>query len=215
MDMFDARTGKVVTAFTNQEEWVLSIAFSPDGQWIASGSTSAVCIFDVTMEKRVGSSGLDQDFAASVNFSPNGQQVVSGNAKGIICVWDANPVEGVLSTIALFDRHFQSIDAVVFSPDGKQIASGHGDGTIGLWNMETGIAAMQRRDETVDDDILYNKPDNGWVRGRNYWVPPENREGLWDRATIWIVGMRTTRLDFSSFVHGEDWESCYAHATNT
>jgi WD40 repeat protein len=88
---------------------------------------------------------------------------VSGNAKGIICVWDANPVEGVLSTIALFDRHFQSIDAVVFSLDGKQIASGHGDGTIGLWNVETGIAAMQRRDETVDDDILCNKPDNGWV----------------------------------------------------
>ncbi|KAJ7908422.1 hypothetical protein B0H13DRAFT_2016546 [Mycena leptocephala] len=55
---------------------------------------------------------------------------------------------------------------------------------------------------------------NEWVLNssgqRIFWVPPWQRTGLsLSRNTLTICTQGTTKLDFSQFVHGTEWEKCF------
>jgi WD40 repeat protein len=220
MEMFDAETGEaVMEPFGHEGQWVRSIAFSSDGQQIVSGANKDVSIYDASTGKCVGSSsGEHEGLVISVKMALHGQQIASGDGEGIVRVWGWNAVEGVLATITLFDGHQRFVNSLTFSPDGKHIACGYSEGMIRLWDLEKGIASMQRH-EGRDDYDLYNKPVNGWVRCTNskllYWIPPKNRLGLWNEATTWVIGKAHTKLDFSAFVHGRHWTSCYTPTSVT
>ncbi|PVF91742.1 hypothetical protein CPB86DRAFT_284441 [Serendipita vermifera] len=54
---------------------------------------------------------------------------------------------------------------------------------------------------------------NGWVLGPNlellFWVPPELRLGLIRPNNTLVIGKCIkTKLNLSSFVHGESWTQC-------
>ena len=71
--------------------WVTSVAFSPDGKYIVSGSYDGTMrIWDAQTEKLV----LDPfeghtDQVTSVAFSPDGKYIVSGSHDKTIRMWDA------------------------------------------------------------------------------------------------------------------------------
>jgi hypothetical protein len=55
--------------------------------------------------------------------------------------------------------------------------------------------------------------DYGWVLGPNsellFWVPPDLRTGLYRPNNALVIGKCiTTKLDVSSFAHGESWTNC-------
>ncbi|KLO19718.1 hypothetical protein SCHPADRAFT_898656 [Schizopora paradoxa] len=41
-----------------------------------------------------------------------------------------------------------------------------------------------------------------------FWLPPENRTGFWWPRNTAVMASKTTRIDFSRFVHGDDWHLC-------
>jgi len=54
---------------------------------------------------------------------------------------------------------------------------------------------------------------DGWILGPNsellFWVPPILRDGLfWPRNKLVLGAIITTKLDFTCFVHGEQWINC-------
>ncbi|KAH9942674.1 hypothetical protein B0H21DRAFT_696253, partial [Amylocystis lapponica] len=57
---------------------------------------------------------------------------------------------------------------------------------------------------------------NGWILGENQelllWIPPMYRKGLWSPRTKVIIGIPSTKLDFSHFVHGTSWVKCHSDA---
>ena len=67
-----------------------SVAFSPDGQRIVSGS------WDTTVKIWDANSGQElqmlehPDYVISVAFSPNGQRIVSGSYDKTVKIWDAS-----------------------------------------------------------------------------------------------------------------------------
>ena len=92
-----------------------SVAFSPDGKQIVSGS------YDKTIRVRDAQTGNiisgpsegHTDCVNSVAFSPNGKQIVSGSADKTIHVWDAqtgNIVSGP------FKGHTNHVTSVMFLP---------------------------------------------------------------------------------------------------
>ncbi|KAH9055540.1 hypothetical protein EDB87DRAFT_1640164 [Lactarius vividus] len=54
--------------------------------------------------------------------------------------------------------------------------------------------------------------EDGWIRGSKgellMWIPPPHRANLHRPSNIWVAGEHETRLDLSTFVHGQSWTTC-------
>jgi WD40 repeat protein len=102
--------------------WVNSIAVSPDGQHIVSGSQDqTIYVWNaMTAETVAGPFRGHSDSVTSVVFSPSGQHIVSGSDDQTICVWNAMTGEMVAGP---FRGHSYGVKSVAFSPchglDGK------------------------------------------------------------------------------------------------
>lgn len=108
---------------------VYSIAFSPDGKTLASGSGNGLKLWNVASGQELRTLTGHSDLVKSVAFSPDGNTVASGSLDKTIRLWDV--VSGrELATLA---RHNNGVFSVAFSPDGKLMASGSVDG-IKLWD---------------------------------------------------------------------------------
>ncbi|KAF5347138.1 hypothetical protein D9757_015069 [Collybiopsis confluens] len=116
---------------------VTSVAFSPDGQQVVSGSyDQTVRIWYLQTGQQIGAPLRGHTGAVtSVAFSPDGQQGVSGSYDQTVRIWDVltgqqigNPLHG----------HTSQVTSVAFSPDGQQVVSGSDDETLRRWNVQTG-----------------------------------------------------------------------------
>ncbi|PZO44198.1 MAG: hypothetical protein DCF19_03075 [Pseudanabaena frigida] len=111
--------------------WVRSIAFSPNGKAIASGSSDSTIKLWNLDGKELHTLTGHRGGVNSVAFSPDGKTIASGSEDKTIKLWSLNGRE--LQTIT---GHGNSVYSIAFSPDGKTIASGSEDKTIKLWNLE-------------------------------------------------------------------------------
>jgi WD40 repeat protein len=113
--------------------WVYCVAFSPDGQYIVSGSEDKTVRLWNLQGNPVGQPFQGHDDAVlSVAFSPDGQYIVSGSEDKTVRLWN---LQGHLIR-QLFQGYEDFITSVAFSPDGQYIVSGSNYGTLRLWDIE-------------------------------------------------------------------------------
>ena len=87
----DAPDGKLLHALTGHTGWVNSVAYSPDGQQIVSGShDKTVKIWDANTGKELHTLTGHNGSVFSVAFSPDGQRIVSGGGDKTVKIWDAS-----------------------------------------------------------------------------------------------------------------------------
>src|SRR4030067_169286 len=113
---------------------VESVACSPDGKLLASGSSDkSIKLWEMPKGKLLntltGHGGV-----GSVSFSPDGKLLASGSSDKSIKLWEM-PTGKLLNTLL---GHKKDVVSVSFSPDGKLLASGSAYDTIKLWEMPTG-----------------------------------------------------------------------------
>ncbi|KAB5590557.1 Vegetative incompatibility protein HET-E-1 [Ceratobasidium theobromae] len=139
--VWDARDGTPVAGpFKGHTKSVYSVAFSPDGARIVSGSKDCtIRVWDVDNGSlAAGPFEGHTDRINSVGYSSDGKCVISGSNDRTIRTWDVNTG----SLILLFKGHTRWVTSVGFSPDGEHIVSGSYDCTIRVWNVRDGTLAI-------------------------------------------------------------------------
>ena len=114
---------------------VFSVAWSPDGQRIVTGSDDMTAkVWDAETGRELSTLTGHDGGVLSVSCSPDGQRVVTGSEDQTAKVWDAQ-TERELSTLTGHDGWVMSVS---WSPDGKQILTGSIDFTVKVWDAQTG-----------------------------------------------------------------------------
>src|SRR5215475_13950150 len=115
---------------TGHAAWVTSVAFSPDGQLLASGGADGTTKLWAVQSREVlrTFSGPTADGMA-VAFSPDGKLLASACADGTVNMW-AIPSGELAFTLK---GHAAPVTAVAFSPDGQLLATASADKTVKLW----------------------------------------------------------------------------------
>ncbi|NER34161.1 MAG: protein kinase [Oscillatoria sp. SIO1A7] len=141
---------------TGHPESVNSVAISPDGQALISGSwDNTIKIWNLKTGKLQNTLTGHTTNVNSVAISPDGKTLVSGSWDNTIKTWNLETVTPQ-STLA---GHTGTVWSVAISPDGQTLVSGSWDKTIKIWNLETGTLQNTLTGHTTNVNSVAISPD--------------------------------------------------------
>lgn len=141
--LWDAKSGKIKKRLKDFAERVVALAFSPNGQLLATGGGAPteegeIRVFETasgneTMKLKAPHS----DTVFGVAFSPDGKILASCGADKFLKTWEI-PSGKMLKS---FEGHTHHVMDVAWKSDGKTIATAGADQVIKVWNYESGEQA--------------------------------------------------------------------------
>jgi WD40 repeat protein/serine/threonine protein kinase len=180
LSLWDAQNGRLICSWSAPQ--VGGVAFSPNGRWIASGSTKGIVTLSdaATLEPRhiykVVAKTMHGELGQvrAVAFSPDGSMICAGcgdDWSGFAEIWDVQSGRHVRT----LQGHSRAVYGVGFHPLGTNVATSSHDGTVRLWNPHTGEELnVLRGDEQRVYGMAYSPDGNkiasvGWDRNACIW----------------------------------------------
>ena len=141
--LHEANSGEILALLKGHTEATTVIAFSPDGDLLASGSDDAsICLWDTTTYQQIRTlktSGI----VTAIAFSPNGKSLAAGKGKSIQ-MWHVRNLQPIFN----ISQGTSTVADLEFSPDGTSLASISVDDSIKLWDAKTGQLKINFDEET-------------------------------------------------------------------
>ena len=133
--VFDVEKMVTLKSLSNHIQSVSSVAISPDGKIVATGSwDKTVKLWNLESGNLVATLCGHTDGILSLSFSPDGERIASAGFDKTVKVWSVKT--GLLLNNLL--GHTDFIWKVNFSPDGSLVVSSDWSNTVKLWNTNTG-----------------------------------------------------------------------------
>ncbi len=166
--------------------WVTGVAFSADGQRLASGSSDqTVKLWDVPTGQETGTVATKIQEVQALAFSRDGHWLAAENSTNTVTLWDAatgREVRTFRSNKPLGVLGSSWVYSIAFSPDGRLLASGVDDKTIRLWDVETGRSVRDLGAARRSVIYIAFSPDGRWLASggddktiKIWEVPPEKK----------------------------------------
>jgi eukaryotic-like serine/threonine-protein kinase len=135
VQVWDATTGSNVFSYQHRGG-VLAVAWSPDGDYIASGSWGSdhtVQIWNVTSRSHVLTYLHHTSDVRALVWSPDSKRIASGSYDQTVQVWDATTGSNIVTC------HVQSqVETLAWVPKGQRIASGSDNSIVQIWDAAHG-----------------------------------------------------------------------------
>jgi WD40 repeat protein len=134
--IWETISGKLLFNQRGHTDWVVTLAFGPNGNILASGSyDGTVRLWDVHTAQCLKTLRGHSDRVLTVSFSPDGNTLASGSSDRTIKLWQVG--DGTcLETWE--EAHCDRIMKVMFSPDAQTLITGGDDGLVKFWCLSTG-----------------------------------------------------------------------------
>lgn len=177
-------------------QYVTSVAFSPDGKYIVSGSyDTTIKLWDRKTGRMVRNFLGHTDWVASVAFTPDGKQILSSSADKSIRLWDQNTGRLIRQYLPVEGPYVLAV-----SNDGNYLAAGGADKIIHLWDVKTGEMLRTFIGHTNRINSLAFSPDSTMLLSGS----ADNSVKLWNANTGLLIrdfvghSNRVTSVSFSS-----------------
>lgn len=179
-----------------------NLAFSPGGQWLATGGGVAgqeILVYDLITGSQAFTLTGHSNWIENVTFSADGRLLASASVDETVKLWDVTT--GLMkSTLA---GHTGQLGGVALSPDGKIVASNSWDLTVKLWDASTGQVLNTLTGHTEWAKAIAFSPDGALVASSDFggavrvWgLPPEGASAA--TPTPRAAGPIPTALPLSS-----------------
>jgi hypothetical protein len=131
--LWDVVTGKLLRQLYDQPEPMSTLAFSPDGKLLCTGSLrGAIRLWDADSGKELGQLSGHTLYIDQVVFSPDGECLASVSHDGTARLWNLRSRQEIWSVNVVFGV------SLAISRDGRSLAASGTSETIGVWEIASG-----------------------------------------------------------------------------
>lgn len=132
--LLSAQARVYANQFTGHTDTVQGVAFSPDGDTLATASFDhSVKLWDVRTHRLLATLTGHTDAVNGVAFSPDGDTLATAGNDRSVKLRDVR----TRRPLATLTGHTNMVEAVAFAPDGRTLASASSDRTVRLWDVRT------------------------------------------------------------------------------
>jgi WD40 repeat protein len=167
--IWDARTGEPSfrEAAVGLETETYAVAFSPDGEYLVTGSANkTVQVWDARDGRQLGTLGTHGRPVRGLVFSRDGR-LASASGDGVVKVWDWDPTR--LGDEQEPRRTFRARVPLAgmtfaFSPDGRRLVAGGEEHTVQIWDLQTEhVQILRGHSGDVWATAFSPDPEGRWV----------------------------------------------------
>jgi WD40 repeat protein/tRNA A-37 threonylcarbamoyl transferase component Bud32 len=198
VDLWDARTGRLLHRLEGHTEPAGAVALSPKGERVASGGRdNTVRLWEAATGRLERTLRGHTAGVTAVAFAPDGRRVASASLDATVKVWDAASGQEVRTIRGHGDR----VTGVAWSPDGTRLVSAcSGANVLRVWDADTGRELFPcRGHEDFVGGVAYS-PDGRRLASTS----ADKTVRLWDAATGQEV---LTLRGHAWFTHGVAFSS--------
>jgi WD40 repeat protein len=135
VNIFDAKTGKILHVLTGHTDRILTVLFSPDSKLLITTSIDQTAkLWEASTGKLLHDFNGHESQVNSALFSTDGKKIVTASHDETARVWDTET--GAL--LALINEKTASMEFAMFSASGNKVLNISRHDTAKLWNAETG-----------------------------------------------------------------------------
>ncbi len=186
----DAASGAELTRFTVERTrtWVQSLAFSNNGQRIASASANNVRVWDLASGDEIACLEGHEDVVTSVSFSPDDRLIVSGSEDQTARIWDC----ASWTQVNCLRGHHEEVTCAAFFPNSRRIVTGSKDNTVRIWDVHNRAEWPQlKRHVSTVTSVVFSPDGERIATGCGNGRPIDTSVSVLDADT----GEERTRLE--------------------